>query len=181
MGYCPYYCVICGCSEDNGWGNEVGETFKNLLKDKGYDIYEDNTDICPDCLDRIIRNFGDSIPDDPIEREKWYKYTPLDKIPKEYITKNIIINAIDNDFDNVKFIPVEFRSDEIYQELLEKYSSIYLFIPDDHMTKNMFMYSIKQSAYRAEYIPDKYKSKEFYEELKQINKDVEQYIPDIYK
>ncbi len=57
MGYNPYYCILCGDCEDDGWGNKVGYIFMEILKAKGYEINdEDDEDICPDCLKNIIKD-----------------------------------------------------------------------------------------------------------------------------
>ena len=56
MGYCPYQCVLCDDEEDNGWGNDVSDEFKQILIDKGYELYGRDVanQICNKCLRKII-------------------------------------------------------------------------------------------------------------------------------
>ena len=61
MTYNPDWCIVCGDEEDNGWGNKISLEFKQTLVDKGYYITNHGTDICPDCLIKIIKpNEGDN-------------------------------------------------------------------------------------------------------------------------
>ena len=60
MTYNPYWCVICNREEDNGWGNRIGDIFKKILIDKGYCITDYETEICPDCLVKIIKQNTDN-------------------------------------------------------------------------------------------------------------------------
>ena len=59
MSYNPYFCIICNKEEDNGWGNRIGYEFKQILIDKGYKIFDCETDICIDCLVKIIKQNTD--------------------------------------------------------------------------------------------------------------------------
>jgi hypothetical protein len=135
--------------------------------------------------------------------------TLINKIPKDYKTKEFYQAIVEKEGRNIYYVPPEFITQELCDLVVNgnKSSHMLAYIPDNYITQEMCIQIIKQERLNADvfiHIPDKimetlidliieihpecfryidtrFINKRFYEEKIKTNKEIYDTLPELYK